>query len=50
MHILAGLGFAAAILCFYRAWRLGFPQPWVIAGVVLFLCARLAFEIARRGI
>ena len=43
------LGFAAAILCFYGASRLDFPRRWVVAGIVLFLFARLAFEIALRG-
>lgn len=49
MSLLAGIGFAAAALCFYRAWRLDFDQGWLIAGILFFICARLAFEAALRG-
>ena len=50
MSLLAGIGFAAAALCFYRAWRLDFDQGWLIAGILFFICARLAFEAALRGV
>jgi len=50
MKLLAGIGFAASALCFHRAWRLGLQRSWVIAGIVFFICARLAFEAALRGL
>lgn len=50
MGLLAGIGFAAAALCFHRAWRLDFDQGWLIAGLLFFICARLAFEITLRGL
>lgn len=44
------IGFAAAVLCFCRAWRLDHDRRWIVAGLVLFIAARLLFEIAARNI